>query len=307
MRIKRFYFMISAVVVSGTLIAWLITKMDGEKSAILLRSVQLNYLLIATILICLAPLAMTLRFLGVLQAQSRISIPFYTVLRAVLLANVLNTLIPSKGGDLAKALYIRRECRFSVGIGAVVLERIVDLFFLGLFAIIGGFFRMSLPQIFIGLLTTVAVLLLLVLLLFVPVERAFMGWSDAILSFRSVFRTWLQMPMCIFRTVAGSFSSLMIGCGIFASLVLSFGYSSQVIYALSIYPVALLSGLMPISVSGIGVRDSVFVFFLEGAIPIEASTMIAFGYTVFSYWISALIALPWVIFDVFRFLRKKEG
>ena len=89
-------------------------------------------------------------------------------------------------------------------------------------------------------------------------------------------------------------------------LVSAFGGSLAWGRVYGLFPVALLAGLVPATVSGVGTRDAAFVALLglEG-LSIEEATFIGLGYTAFSYWLLSLISLPAVGFGIFHLSESK--
>ena len=126
-------FMTGAVslVVSVSLLTMLIMRIDLERAIVVLRLVKWQWLLAATIMVGILPFSSALRWQGVLRAYGNTRMPFGRSVRAVMMANVLNSFLPSKGGDLAKAVYLRKQVGLSIGFGTVFVERLVDLMVLG--------------------------------------------------------------------------------------------------------------------------------------------------------------------------------
>ena len=60
--------------------------------------------------------------MGTLRSRENTQIEYSETLCAVMMANILNSFLPSKAGDIAKAAFIRKYCRLSSGIAMVHLE-----------------------------------------------------------------------------------------------------------------------------------------------------------------------------------------
>ena len=67
------------------------------QTAELLVDANWGWLLFAALLTCALPFTSVFRWLGVLRAQDA-TLPFLVALRAVMMANVLNSFLPSKSG-----------------------------------------------------------------------------------------------------------------------------------------------------------------------------------------------------------------
>ena len=120
-----------SLVVSVSLLTMLMIRIDLERAMVVLRLVKWQWLLAATIMVGILPFSSALRWQGVLRACGNTRMPFGRSVRAVMMANVLNSFLPSKGGDLAKAVYLRKQVGLSIGFGTVFVERLVDLMVLG--------------------------------------------------------------------------------------------------------------------------------------------------------------------------------
>ena len=133
---KRAALGVLSVLVSAGLIYWLLSRIDMEHTLELLAQANWSWLVLATLLTLALPFTSVFRWLGVLKAQ-HIRLPFGVALRAVMMANVLNSFLPSKTGDIAKATYLREHGGLAKGTGTVILERLVDLGVLGALGLLG--------------------------------------------------------------------------------------------------------------------------------------------------------------------------
>ena len=78
----------------------------------------------------------------------------YSTFKAIMLAYGLNCVIPGRIAELVKASYLRERAMvpFSVGVAAVLLERTMDIIFLGVMTLIGiGFLFPGSPPFLLGL------------------------------------------------------------------------------------------------------------------------------------------------------------
>jgi len=70
---------------------------------------------------------------------------------------------------------------------------------------------------------------------------------------------------------------------------------------------AVLAGLVPITVGGIGTWDSAFVILLTGHLTTEGATLVALGCTVLAYWLIGLLGVPVALREIVAFLRNRPG
>ena len=303
---KRKILGIVSLIISVGLIVWLLSRIDTARASQIIKQANSSYLLAACGLILINPLLMVLRWRGVLSAQAGDLVPFMVSLRAVLMANVLNSFLPSKAGDMAKAVYLRKHGGLSRGLGTVVLERMIDFCVLGSLGIIGFFISGVNWGLLAGTLMIGGMAFLFCFITFFPLQKV--GAPEKVLKiasdFQSVWKNWITKPASIAQTLLGSIGVWSI-CGMIVFLLSSaFEQSLDVAYAYSIFPLAVLAGLVPTTISGIGTRDAAFVALLSAYMPTEEATLIGLGYTLIAYWLLSLISLPVVFIEIVEFFKR---
>lgn len=306
---KRFILGAISVLISGGLLGHLLYRLDWRQAAAVARQADPAWLLLAVALSLMLPLCNVLRWSGVIRAQRIEGMPFSVALRAVLMANVLNSVLPSKAGDMAKAFYLRRHASLSVGLGAVVLERLIDLFMIGSLGIVGYLVSGAKWGLLGGALLVGGVCGAFVFILLLPVERLPLPGTVRRIAAeaREVFHKWIRHPGAVARTLTGSFLNWACGalsvCAMCAAFHAGVGWG----YAWSIFPLAILAGLLPLTMSGVGTRDKAFVALLMAAsVPRETATLIGVGYTVLSYWLLSLVSLPVVFWELRAYFAQRQ-
>ena len=303
-RNKRLYgFMVIGVSIG--LLAGLVSRLEWDAVARVFQAADGRYFTLAAFLATQLPLVTAWRWLGTLQAQGAV-FPFARAVQGVMIAAVLNSFLPSKGGDLAKVFFIRHRAGLASGAGTVVLERLVDLFCLGLLGLLGYALSHETAGLFAGLVLSGGVLAVFVLVLrlspekFLPQGKARLKASE----FRLVFLRWSTMPGAIAQTLAGSLANWLLGGLVVVCLLLAFGRPDVCGYGLAIYPIAVLVGLVPVSISGVGTRDTAFALFLAPRIGPDQAILVGLGYTVIAYWFLSLFALPFCLAEIRGYLRS---
>ncbi len=283
-----------SILVSAGLVIWLVSRVDGAQVVLLWRQSTKGYLLVAFALTCLAPIFGTLRWKGVLRAQG-VYLPYGRALRAVLMANVLNSFLPSKGGEMVKAAYLRQHGGLTLGIGSVVLERFVDLLVLGVLGLVG----FTISGVGWGLVAA-GVLVggvcgVFIVALWMPLERLPLPAKlrCKLVELAQVFYLWLRCPASVGQTVVSSLAVWSAAALTVCCLVSAFGLQLDWSAAYAIFPLCVLAGLVPATVSGVGTRDAAFVaLMMHYGVGREGATMVALGYTAFAYWLLSLLCLP---------------
>jgi uncharacterized membrane protein YbhN (UPF0104 family) len=306
---KRIFLVFCSFVVSFSLLSYLLSRIDVDGILSILSKIDIIWLVGAGIVTCLLPLSCAIRWQGVLMAQSNIHFSFYKSIKVIMMSNVLNAFLPSKGGDMVKAVYLKKHTGLTAGLGNVALERMCDLLVLGVMGCTGLFFYHDVSSL---LKTGIMAYLLFVIgvfgLLFQPFKMVYLPKiiQEIHDDFSSVFWQWIKSPFAVFTTLGGSLLTWLLSGSVLFLLSNGVGGVVGYGYIYLIYPVAVIAGLMPVTISGIGARDSAFVFLLEGRLSVEEATLIGIGYTVFVYWFLALISFPMVSHELFRLFRQKK-
>jgi len=222
------------------------------------------------------------------------------------MANVLNSFLPGKAGDLVKAFYLREHGGMPGNLGSVLLERTVDVTVLGLL----GLAAYGLTGHTWGLVTALVLLggagTVFLVLQFVPFARWLpVGrWGDAALAFRAVWRNWIQHPVLAAQTAVASLCVWLLCGSVLGSLAAALHQPLGWTETFAVFPLAIMAGLMPITVGGLGTREAVMTALLAPRLSREAATVLSLGYTAFTYWFLSAISLPAVGAEIWRWLRR---
>ena len=305
---KKIVLGIASFIVSGLLVIWLLSDLDRSQVSQLWDQADKGYLALAAALTCLVPFCGVIRWLGVLRSQG-FHLMFTVALRAVLMANVVNSFVPSKAGEVVKVAYLRRQAGLVQGFGTIILERLIDLAMLGLLGLIafiltGVQWGLFAAMILLGGVSTVFACALLIPTQKLPLPAKLRSkFSDL----AAVFPIWLKHPGAMLQTLAGSFCVWSIAGFTVACLCFAFNLPINWALAYAVYPLAVLAGLLPLTISGIGTRESAFIFLLtQFDVTRDQATLVAFGYTFYAYWFLSLISLPAVGWQIVSILKHKE-
>lgn len=298
---KKALLALLSVAVSAGFLYWVLRGIDSERALQVLRGARPGWLALALGATCCVPLCCVVRWRGVLRTHAETHLPFGIALRAVLMANVINSFVPSKGGDIAKAAYLRRRAGVSQGVGTVVLERLVDLSVLGCLGLLGYLASGQAWGLLAAGLLLGGVAGVFCIALFLPVRRLPLPEKIAAKfeALARVFHRWVRSPAAIAQTLAGSFGVWTLAGLTVCALIAAFDVQVSWAYAYAIFPLCVLAGLWPTTISGLGTRDKAFqaLLALQGA-GAEEAALVALGYTLFAYWILSLISLPAVTWQL---------
>jgi len=156
------------------------------------------------------------------------------------------------------------------------------------------------------MLVVMAVLIVTLAVLFAPEIRDMLARAAPLTRFREIRLEEKRVIQEVVRACT-RLRKKSLGALIVASLIQAFGGGVSWGHAFAIYPVAVLAGLVPLTVSGIGTRDAAFVFLLSGLLAAEEATFVGLGYTLFAYWILSLVSLPVLFAELLSYLRGRAG
>jgi uncharacterized protein (TIRG00374 family) len=230
--------------------------------------------------------------------------------RLTLAASVLNMVLPSKMGDLAKAYFMRQRCGVSgdLALTLVVFEKTLDtlallawcVFGLTLIPDQGAFFWYALPIIGVGLLTGVLIIgsPRTAAWVFVLAARFVRGPSRALI--HRLDAAWVEMQDYLWRDrrklLLVSIVSLLLWLLHLLQIwffILALNAWTPIVANLALAPLAILAGLAPLTFAGVGTRDAALIFFYKPYL--STSTAAALGLLcTLRYALPALAGLPFL-------------
>jgi uncharacterized protein (TIRG00374 family) len=200
--------------------------------------------------------------------------------RLILVASVLNMVLPSKMGDIAKAYFIKQQTVLdgSVSLSLVVFEKALDMLSLLAWCLFGLLVYQDKTRIY--WLATLAILFLFaggtLLLTSRAVANSFFAAASTIIPDRWRLRmqklsgSWTSMQQYFKSDKAQvlriSFLSLFIWfLHLFQIWLFIFALkaSTPLLANLALAPLAILAGLLPLTFAGIGTRDAALIFFYK--------------------------------------------
>lgn len=268
------------ITLSVVLLAVLFWRTDRSDLVGVVRTAQVGWVLAALGLYVVSQVVSAWRWMALAQAVG-IDLPFAPFFRSYFAGLYMNLFAPSTvAGDIGRALYIAAgKCSRALALTTVIADRalgFVVLVFIGALALLlqPGY---RLPRLFYyaSWIIPPATLLLwlygpqLVVRLFAPDNR----WR--ILVERDLFPYWKDGRL-LWSTSA--VAALMHALQIAATFLLARALEIQVpaAYFVIFVPVVNILGLLPITFSGIGVREGATIFFMA-RVGVEGPAALALG------------------------------
>ena len=278
------------------IILWISFSLDVKQIISTLQRVDKTYLFLAFILSFAQILIASLRFYSFLCAAET-KVRLSKCIEAVMTAIAYNSFLPSKGGDLLKAFVISKEKTKVIRItGITVVERIFDLFTIALISLIGLLlleeYKYAITS--LSLLCTLCVILLGIKKIN---QLPFIGKKlNSIKDLYKIFiKNWKSSILAITSSFFFWFNNLMIIIILLKSVGLNFAYFKILAY----WPFAMIAGILPLSISGFGTRDGVFVYLLDNPQFTDPILTATFLYTILLYWslsLTSIALLPMIKF-----------
>ena len=249
-------------------------------------------LLAAAAMTLLFPTLSALRWRRVLEALGY-EVGFRDCFDMIMAAWPMGTITPSKSGDFVKAWYLKGRVPVTLVLGSVLAERTFDVLVLLLLAALGSMLHAQWQYVALaggGFLFGLAVIAAL-LTLKLPVPKKLEPKVEPMLrAMRVIFASPGLLLTVVLFTVLNWFASI-------AQLVLCYqalGAPVPILFAMGALPIAIFAGLLPLTLSGMGTRDSVLMFLFQPYAAHDVSLGVGLLYSLFGYWIPAVIGLPFL-------------
>jgi hypothetical protein len=204
---------------------------------------------------------------------------FFGAIAKFYFANVILTKVfPLYSGDFMRAYYLRDKLSMTKHAGGIFLGIVVDVAVLALFSLTGGILTGEKTAAFFG----GAIFFLMAALcgaMTVLGRYAPIFLRDKIQAFVYAFRIFIQdiklLLFTIFLTAGNWFL-----VAVFVKLAfLAFGVSMPLLAIISFQPIVTLVSMIPVTIWGVGVRESVMLFLFAGLA--QGSEIFAVGLTYF--------------------------
>ena len=217
-----------------------------------------------------------------------------------------SAITPSRLGDLTKAYFIKDHLNLKRGFGSIFFEKSMDLFSLCVLSLVGivlsgAIGNVSAPVLIFYLVTISIVTLFFVIdfsnikifklvLEFLSRKEKIGNVTTELYTFISELKKDRKMLLLIIS------SSLLLW---FFNLIqiyfffLCFAYFPDIELVLGLVPIAILIGMIPVTIAGMGTRDSALIILFSGYAP--SSLILGVGILCsLRYWILALVGLPFI-------------
>ena len=238
------------------------------------------------------------------------SLGFIEANRLILGASVLNMVLPSKMGDIAKAYFMRDRGHLSgsLSLSLVIFEKASDMLSLLLWCVFGLIIYPAKNNLFWAMTGAVTGGLLLgfMLLGYAPFAQSLFHLISRIApqkqrqKFQQLQTDWREMHNYFWQDkqqlIKIALTSILIWFLHLLQIwlfILALNAWTPFVINLALSPLAILAGLLPLTFAGIGTRDAALIFFYQDYF--SPNTGAALGLLCTSrYFLPALIGLPFL-------------
>jgi hypothetical protein len=289
--------------ITGLVLWLLIDRLAGtEAFAATVKSLDFRLIPLALALLAINLVLGAFRWQLIMQAMGYRP-PWRRCLVAILATWPLALIIPARAGDVLRAIALKDQVPMLEGAGSVVTEKAIDVQSLCLLAAVGtvahGFYEWA--AIPIGLFVAEWTLIGLVVrheawLLRLPGMAKIAAKASQVIN---PLTALMRSPRYLASVVLTSLGAWVLSTGIVQTLLTAADAGIGFGHSISLWPIAVFAGMLPLTVAGMGTRDALFVYALgattAGVIREDAVLAATVGYSLVATWVLALVGLPFAI------------
>jgi len=273
------------------------------------QRIEIKYLIVFLIIFLLATPLNPFRWKYILKKMN-IKINFINSYSMVFISMLIGLATPAKIGEIGGRIsfFLKQKNLINKAVSAITLEKIIDIIFLLFFAIIVSLFFINLLPFYFNLITIIILFIFLVIIsLFLKnkltITKKFISFiiPPKYKNFHRYFnkiRTNFKLINTQDYFVIFALSSLLWLITFFITYIFAKGVGINIpfIYFAMASAVATLSSLIPISVSGLGIRETVYIIlFIPFNVSIEKIITFSLASTLSLMLLLALIGcLCWM-------------
>jgi uncharacterized membrane protein YbhN (UPF0104 family) len=258
----------------------------------LIRALSPRHLLLATALTLTLPFSHAVRLQAALAA-SDYRLGFWRAFRLTMAVWPISSFTPAKSGDLLKAYYLRDEIPVAVTAGALLAERAIDLAVWGVLSFVASVFVEQ------AVVTAFSAAVLGGVLFFVCVlapraDRLPIStrWRERLGLLFSSTRGVARRPRLLIALVCLTLVNCLATIAVTSILYDGVGAAVPWYVVTAALLPAMFAGLLPLTVAGMGTRDSALIMLFEGYATGAQSLSVGLLYAFFFRWLLSLLGLP---------------
>ena len=271
---------------------WLSSKISFLDSFQIILKANLSFILLSLLFLLLTLFFLMIRWLFIVRTLHP-KAKFKDSLVSIMSASSLNSILPSKLGDLFKVYYFK-EHGISQMLGAVFTERILDIFSLTLLLLIGSLILNKLTFIYISI-TIILMFILSLSFLYILRKKLRKSTKYSLLKNLLYSTNWIVHRPCK-GLILLLLSFLVWFCSITQIYLLFLAVSANVdfLYFSSAIIIVIFVSLIPITIAGMGTRESAILYLFSNFANNEVLLAAGLLFSFFRYWLLSILGIPFL-------------
>jgi hypothetical protein len=268
----------------------LFSKIDLKNIRDIFQVSNKSLIILSAAILFISPLIAALRWKIVLNLLG-LKVNFSDAAKIYLANYPISKVTPANSGDALRAFYFRDKLPASKQLGGVLSERLFDIAVLAILSLIGAIITRleTIAYLNIAILAGIAAFFV-----FAPKLKFNLGskWNERINNFFYFFKILLKNPKPLLLIAV---ITVIIWLNILIHIKLSFlAFNADVpfISILTIQPVAIFVGLLPITFSGIGAREPAMIFLYSKLVAIPTALTVGLVYSFVAQILISIFCLP---------------
>lgn len=295
--------------------AYIVLRIDIRKLCSIIMTSDVKYIFLSAFIAPLIIFGMALRWYLILRALG-IIYKFTNTCISLIKGALFGEITPGRVGEFYRAKYVIAETGSSIGktMFSVVVDRIYDVIILVILGVISSIVLGKIYAVDFSLSTIIICSALLLVFLAICMNKKIVGIT--IIPLFSFLVPQPYQERIHFHSNEFYRSSKVIGKSTHATCMVltiviwllkfvALFFLSKALridiplwFVLSIGAIGVIVSLLPLSVSGLGTRDAVFIFFLSFyGIPVECAVALSFLFLVYGL---LSIAIAWIFVCVYQ-------
>jgi len=290
--------LVFGLVSSSIIFALLKTLVNAEEFYYVIRDISWSYFLLAFAMMVPITFLGAVRWFLVLRAAG-FNVSFRKVFKIVA-SGISLSLVPGRLGDLARSYPLRNSIPVSQSVGTIILEKIIDVNILMVFSGIGlsilGNYGVSVLILSLAIGTIPVLQVLNFISEKMSLKNPLINKAHEAIS---ILNRVKQRKTVLFAAVLTSCANWTVSMFQVYWLFKTVGSVVPFSAVFAFHPLSTFAGLIPISIAGIGTRDSAIIYFFRNFVAPEQSLAVGILYGVQAYWIFGILGIP-LLYYFFR-------
>ena len=271
---------------------WLSSKISFLDSFQIILKANLSFILLSLLFLLLTLFFLMIRWLFIVRTLHP-KAKFKDSLVSIMSASSLNSILPSKLGDLFKVYYFK-EHGISQMFGAVFTERMLDIVSLTLLLLTGSLILNKLTFIYISI-TIILMFILSLSFLYLVRKKLRKSTKYSLLKNLLYSINWIvhrpRKGLILFLL-----SLLVWFCSITQIYLLFLAVSANVdfLYFSSAIIIVIFVSLIPITIAGMGTRESAILYLFSNFANNEVLLAAGLLFSFFRYWLLSILGIPFL-------------